>query len=53
MGALGCAGLLIPMLADAEQIDVELLIYHADVHPETGEPCGGAIAAALCLCFAP
>jgi hypothetical protein len=30
--------------AYADRVDVELLLYHAEEHPETGEPCGGAFA---------
>ena len=28
----------------AQRVDVRILLFHAQQHPETGEPCGGAFA---------
>jgi hypothetical protein len=33
--------LLLPGLVWAQQVDVQIAVYHAEVDPVTGEPCGG------------
>lgn len=44
MKAAGLLSLLIAAPAAAEFVDVELLVYHAEADPVSGEPCGGAFA---------